>query len=361
MEIQRTTTNGEQEQGPPSYGPAIILARKDATNFENNPPRIWIRGNGVGLESTDVRYTFREMTAKRKSIQGTPENPVDRELIAENMARLLMSEEGFVPANLGISLYITTTINGENFAVLVYQDRGDTMGDRVFKLISGYVDATGKESLLSSLFGTASVEANEEVLPSNGMRKMLPCSIVAAKEIIVTAPGEQALHGTIDRVNMPSPYPERFHYDSVQRWTLESMDNLGALPSLWQDRAISVEGTLVPNTGIYFDAAVGAAQLVFGFELQLPDVPGLTLAHAEDAPDSEPGHIVTEYHDGGLVLVKLDENGRLTNQSFWLLGGKLYPAHGDNITLSEVFSPRKEVATMMHNIALHEYLRPCEL
>ena len=48
---------------------------------------------------------------------------------------------------------------------------------------------------------------------------------------------------------------------------------------------------------------------VTGFELHLPEDPGITLAHAEDTPDPglPSGHLLTCYHDDGLILVKLDE------------------------------------------------------
>lgn len=356
MQHETVNTSTILPQKPSRTGPAHILGCKDATGFISNPGRIRVNGEDVDIQSTEIRHTFPEMIALRKANQKR-----DRDEVVRDMEAALTSEEGFIPANLGVSLYVTTRINNERYAVLVYQDRGATMDDRVYKLISGYVDADGQPSLLHALSKTVTGEANEEVLPSNGQRKMLSCSVIAAKELVVKISEDDAVSGSINEVEIGPAYPDRFHYEDNLRWKLISSNNLGALPGLFPVRGISVDGIPILNTGIEFDAAVGSAQLIFGFELRLPeDTSGLTIAHAEDAPDPHkgPGHLVTEYHEGGLVLVRLDNEGRLTDESFWLYGGELIPTGKGNITLSEIFSPCIGMTTRQQNIALNEYLQP---
>lgn len=258
---------------------------------------------------------------------------------------------GYVFANLGLSIALTLNIDGRNFAVVARQERAD-LGDIVGKLISGYVDARKifnplqvVDEELSEEFLPYSEHSGESILLS-GMRRLRP----------LPRPFEG-----IDGIT----YDESLAYQLVE-------SGLRVSPDLADGRVViagkeQTEG----SPRLYFQIPSNSAQLVYHFHADVPRVPNTDfslanaersylnsaealLGHSEDKFDPSTGTLAVRAHEQGLLLIALDGE-KLTDEVYTFERGRLTPYSGQ-LELSEAFTPKDKGIAERQSISLTDYL-----
>jgi hypothetical protein len=107
---------------------------------------------------------------------------------------------------------------------------------------------------------------------------------------------------------------------------------------------------------IYYHAPTNSAQLVYPIHIGLPDLPELSLCHSEDKRNPASNALEVHLQKQGIVLMLLDNLGRLTGEVYILENGELVKCTELKVTLSEAFAPKPNHICEVPNIKLADYL-----
>ena len=286
---------------------ARILLRKHPSAFNTLALAVEASAEGLSYTPTGAALNFQQMLALRKAL------PVSD----PHEFRLSL-------ANLGVSVRLTLYWQGREYWILVRQQRQDR-GDRVLKLISGYVPAQE----LNLPLHTALQEVAEECL-------------------VETADGW--LGGRYGDTWLATPYREQLHYLESQHFSLSSRSGAarpvqaGNLKLLERPRA-------------YVHCPTSSLQLVYDLRLELPkEAREPSLWHVDER--LQDGQLVArlERRRADLFLIEL-EDGRPTGQLLTLRRGLLLPASSRSRWLSEGFAEQNGWLVADERIAWHDWLR----
>lgn len=309
-----------------------ILGKKDPNDSINMRVRIFER-DGIYFANTEGRpVDFMTMQGFRKEL-------CDPDEVKKQLHQTQCS--GYLFANLGLSTSLTTTINGDNYAI-VTNDPRDDFKDEVGKLVSGYVDARHMHNVLLAL----DEEMGEEFLPISKEGKLLP--------------------GFRNTTPIPRVFEGVLEYDDIAyqmfRSDLKIIDGLAG-------NGLVINGVKVQGRPqLYFQIPSNSAQIVFRHHIDIPSIPGLNLEHAErnylDFASSSLDHAEDKFDNGALnitrnehslLLIKL-AGDRLTDQVYTFEHGNLVPYTKD-LVLSEAFAPKDNGIVTAQNITLDQYLQ----
>lgn len=237
-----------------------------------------------------------------------------------------LKSDGFLAANLGISVALTVGLDDENyFAMTGHTFRGDDIGDYTSKLISGYVH-------MPELWD----------LDLTGRTEM-------AQEFFLRTQDEKLVRGAEDGRLLPEAY--RGDWVEYAPCLYQIFQPGGFMPDGFSKRKLIVGGKPLEGTyGLYFQGPTNSAQVVVSRHVNLPktydsashkeqslvEKMAMTLDHAEDGPPGESGMLETK-RKRPIVLVKM-KDGDLTEEVYNLKDGKLEEYH-DPLTFSEALAP----------------------
>ena len=336
----------------------------DGRDFKNPVFRLETQ-NGIGLSiySDGATNSFGDMQKSRK-----PESNLSQ---PQEVLNQLSERSGKLLSNIGVSVALTTTIDGERYAVMQYRDR-----DKRHMLLSGYVDANLPEGIITSARGLMVSHSLEEV-KQEFMGTIPPGELLAGvvqgaflrpllKELVISnsriiSKGSApvlALGKAYDAIPLAPELP--------LPWRLEQREIPPFISNINRAAQITFDNQPLTGVGLQYATHWNAGQLFFSYELKLPNRSDISLFHAEDGPktDGLPYELQSSLNIDGLVLMKLDSQGQLTDQSFWLRQGRLVPRHDFDaslIKLSEAFAgplqgdPRYQGLLNVSDISFEEY------
>lgn len=267
-----------------------VLIRKNPAAFMTLPLLVEASGEGLRYQSLGRPLNFREMLERRRPV--TVDHP----------ARFSLEL-----ANLGVSVRLTLRWRGQDYWVLVRQQRLDR-GDVVLKLISGYVPA------------------HELSLP------LLTAIQEVAEECLLETP-EGWLAGRFGETWLPVPYQGNLRYREAVHFNLSSLSGsarpvqCGQMPLMERPRA-------------YVHLPTASLQLVYDMRLELPkETRELSLFHVDER--LEDGKLVAQLDRSrpDLYLIPLQQ-GRPTASLLMLRKGQPMAASTRGLWLSESFAPQ---------------------
>jgi hypothetical protein len=314
-----------------------ILGKKDPEDFFNLPMRIHSEKGICHVKVEGPEMDFQSML----TLRGKDCNPSEVKESLQN--------EGYVFANLGLSVALTLTLDNKNYAVVVKQDRTD-LGDTVCKLISGYIDARNIYNPLRAL--------DEEIAEEFPVYK-------ESKEGVIILPGMRNFNP------LPKPFiGENVSYDPNVAFQMLDSD-IRISPDLTEEE-INLAGKIQKEGSprLYFQIPSNSAQLVYNFHVDIPKIPsvdptlgnaektylknGFSVAHTEDTFDPKSGALEIRSHEQGLLLIALNGE-KLTDEVYTFEKGEL-KHHTKKIILSEAFAPKENGIAEIQNISLEDYL-----
>jgi len=264
------------------------------SSFEGNPVTIYKDGHRTHLITIPKKIDFFSMIEERKT-------SVDPQFLERKIYGT-----GYTFANVGVSVCLTVGVSDDNYLVLVKQNRRDE-DDEVLKLISGYV---------------ASCQRPEEAI-----KKELK------EELIMVKNGEYLSLDIEEILNNKSAYLTR---------------------SIDSDKII-LDDYHLDCLGIQYCAPTNSAQLIFGGHVQIENVDGLSLFHAEDVFNQETRKLDVFLTDD-LFLAKVKEGG-IDGELYKLENGLLKEVTPkEKTSLSEFFVPSKNGIITQKNIYLDSIL-----
>lgn len=250
---------------------------------EADPHRLDYRGIGQSL-------SFSEMMLRRRGIRVPSPHGFSLEL-----------------ANLGVSVHLTLRWQECDYLVLVRQRRADR-GDRVLKLISGYVPSHELDNPLQT--------ALHEV----------------AEECLLQTP-QGWLSGCFDDRWMPSPYPEKLAGHPTGHYRLVC-EGAGV-------RSVTHTGQPLPKApDAYVHLPTASLQLLYRMRLELP--PGLeqlSLWHVDERLCDGVLQVCLDTRHSDLYLLR-DEQG-MAPRLLQLRDGRLESVDTAGLWLSEAFARRQ--------------------
>ncbi|MBC8495584.1 hypothetical protein H8D36_05495 [archaeon] len=324
-----------------------ILGTKDPKDFVNMQVRIFQGDGEVYFANVEgAPMGFQEMM-KLRSEECDPE-----------VVKKQLQGEGYLFANLGLSVALTTTIKNKNYAVLVMQERED-LGDTVAKPVSGYVDSRHLHNPLLTV--------DEEI----------------AEEVILTTLNGRIIPGLRNTQPLPRPFEniEGVEYleDAAYQLTESSLEIIDGLVGHRTGHGLVINGNSIFNSStatqrrfspqLYFQIPSNSAQMMFRYHIDVPNIGAATLDHAEKSflrvEDVSMNHSEDKYnpvkrtlnierHDNGLLLIQLNGE-RLTDKVYTFENGKLVP-YSTQVILSEAFAPKDNGIVTAQNITLDQYL-----
>lgn len=322
------------------------------------------------ISPTGEVNNFEKMSAERAAAKKSNHDPLAQ------YAQML-SPSGLRLANVGVSVALVTNLQDRRYLVAVRQERPD-FGDSVIKLISGYVnffDPLAPQRTFTDSISTGAVtEISEEPLPwqtspSNQNSGLLKGMIQAARsvlkrEVVIDdrdGTRLQALAGP--ETPLATPYEGRLPYLPNPQFRIRPSSQPLILPSVTEVVPIEIDGELV-YAALYLSQTFQSCQVVFFYDLELPQVPDLSLSHCENVSDRTSNTLVEQYQRYGAPLLELDEEGLLTGVTRVLDHGKLVDVtNASGTSLSEAFVPslvvkghRSGIVTAK-NIDFDEFLR----
>lgn len=319
-----------------SSGSPLILDTKRSSDFQNPVFRLSMNGFGVEVTTDGSTTDFREMAAGRGD---TSINLADK---AETVLNRLSDPQGIRVNNIGVSLAITLSLDGDRYALLAQRPV-----DSRFMLLSGYVDAGAfadkKPSSRALIEANALKEGGEELIPVGPDGRVLTGEVFGsigmhvANELVL-GKGAELIQGSsgISGVTLGTPYSSlSYNKDRPFQLTHDSMP--GYLANTHPAGLLGIDGKPL-NAGFQYAQQWNAGQIIIPFELTLSSADSLYLFHAEDKlnPDDK-AELITMLNRDGLVLIKLDQNERLTAEAFTLQDGRL-TALGDDNPQERLFS-----------------------
>jgi len=236
--------------------------------------------------------------------------------------------EGYLLANVGVSGLFVVNYQGENYLLATKASRVDRASpDTVAKLLSGYVPA----ELMYN--------------PAQQMRREI------AEEFLPMVNG-RIIPGTLDDIALDRPFinvgpSETFNpYSHEYSYSIKKGNDF-QLPGMNKGKIIIKDGSkeyaLDNNAEFHAAADTNSGQLIFKYNLVLPDYPGLSLNHTEEQLRPGTSLLQAHLHPEGILLLKLDPNLKLTEEAY--------------ITLTEAFAPKQNGVSSDGSINLGEYLK----
>lgn len=284
-----------------------VLIRKNPTAFKTLPLLVEASPEGLRYQSTGRALNFTEMLERRRPVA------------VEDPARFNIEL-----ANLGVSVRLTLSWQGQEYWVLVRQQRQDR-GDVVLKLISGYVPA------------------HELSLP------LLTAIHEVAEECLLETP-EGWLGGRFGETWLPSPYQGSLRYREAVHFKLASLPG-SARPIQCGQMA------LIEQPRAYVHLPTASLQLVYDMRLELPkETRELSLFHVDER--LQDGKLVAELSRSkpDLYLVPL-LGGRPTAALFTLRKGQPVPASTRGLWLSESFAAQDDWVMREERISWRDWIR----
>lgn len=269
-----------------------VLIRKNPTAFKTLPLLVEASADGLRYQSLGRPLNFGEMLERRRPVA------------VDNPSRFSLEL-----ANLGVSVRLTLRWQGQDYWVLVRQQRLDR-GDVVLKLISGYVPA------------------HELSLP------LLTAIQEVAEECLLETP-EGWLAGRFGDIWLPAPYQGSLRYREAVHFTLASLSGSARPVQCGQM-------TLMERPRAYVHLPTASLQLVYDMRLELPrETRELSLFHVDER--LEDGKLVAQLDRSrpDLYLIPLQQ-GRPTASLLTLRKGQPVPASTRGLWLSESFAPQHE-------------------
>lgn len=227
-------------------------------------------------------------------------------------------------ANLGVSVRLTICWQGQEYWVLVRQQRQDR-GDVVLKLISGYVPA------------------HELSLP------LLTAIQEVAEECLLETP-EGWLAGRFGDTWLPAPYQGSLRYREAVHFNLASLSGSARPVQCGQM-------TLMERPRAYVHLPTASLQLVYDMRFDLPkETRELSLFHVDER--LEDGKLVAELSRSrpDLYLVPLLQ-GRPTAALYTLRKGQPVPASTRGLWLSESFAGQEEWVVREERITWRDWIK----
>lgn len=269
-----------------------VLIRKNPTAFKTLPLLVEASAEGLRYQSLGRPLNFAEVLERRRPVDVDDPSSFRLEL-----------------ANLGVSVRLTLSWQGQEYWVLVRQQRLDR-GDIVLKLISGYVPA------------------HELSLP------LLTAIQEVAEECLLETP-EGWLAGRFGDIWLPAPYQGSLRYREAVHFNLASLSGSARPVQCGQM-------TLMERPRAYVHLPTASLQLVYDMRLDLPkETRELSLFHVDER--LEDGKLVAQLDRGrpDLYLIPL-QHGRPTASLLTLRKGLPTPASTRGLWLSESFAPQHE-------------------
>jgi len=320
-----------------------VLATKKSSEFRNIRPLVKLVGDSTIVRPYGAGQNFREMSKLRK-----PQDP-----------KLIQSElkgDGHVFANIGVSAVLTLTYENNQYLVLVRDKRLD-FKDVCDKLISGY---------RNSYFDQGSFYRPEESMFEEIAEEFLPCMA-----------NGKVLRGMRNFKLLETQFKDTVDFENQMAYQLID-SNLFDFPDIPRQRIIFGDDEIREgNPKIYFHAPSDSAQIIFQYHVDVPSVPQLkgfshaeaevsilkqnlaTLNHAEDVPTEDFKELEVRLKDRGLLLVKLDEDGRLS-RDVYVYGNGALEEIGRPVVLSEPFIPGKTpegIVVDKNSVSLEEHIQ----
>ena len=269
-----------------------VLIRKNPTAFKTLPVLVEASTEGLRYQSLGRPLNFAEVLERRRPVDVDDPSSFRLEL-----------------ANLGVSVRLTLSWQGQEYWVLVRQQRLDR-GDVVLKLISGYVPA------------------HELSLP------LLTAIQEVAEECLLETP-EGWLAGRFGDIWLPAPYQGSLRYREAVHFNLASLSGSARPVQCGQM-------TLMERPRAYVHLPTASLQLVYDMRLELPkETRELSLFHVDER--LEDGKLVAQLDRSrpDLYLIPL-QHGRPTASLLTLREGLPVPASTRGLWLSESFAPQHE-------------------
>lgn len=290
----------------------LILGMTNPDNFKSPDFTLSLDNQTVRIADQGSVRTFSEIT---KSRNNTGENLKGN--LSEHVTQL--RNGGTLLSNVGISLAITTSIKGSDYALLSYRE-----SEKRFMLISGYVEQANAPTTDQELFWSNALrEASEEIIVVGKDSLPLQCRAIGFGE-----------------TKELKAYKSLTYSDKA--FTLKTTE----LPAfLISANAGSVLlGDQATDVGFIYARQWKCGQLIFPLKLEFQDPPEW-LFHAEDKLDKSctPPQLVTLLSRTNMVLVLLAADGRLTDHIYQLQAGNLEKLDLDakETWLSEAFASDK--------------------
>lgn len=352
-------------------GVPVTLELSDGALFRNRPMSVRLGKSGIEISPSDRLEEFDSMAERRND---TKRNSTL--WLPNGEGSTSMRGSGLELSNIGVSLALTISIDGADYAILARRlVKSSGQSREHLMLPSGYVDfnkfkrtssdADPSSDTLDALhvLHNAASEFVEEVTTIYQPGFSTPAQIKGglirevASEMCLTA-DKYPIERTSNALQYPQRYAALEYYQSI--WsTLRLSDTLpGFIHNVFNPLGVSIAGTPLPGVGFQLHMHTNSGQLIFGgtYSVGIEDPEDremLSLAHAEDrliTGDSvrarqlksfmkKPLETVVDHY--GLVLCKLDEHGQLTPQMFNFVDGTLkpHPLDWDSTTLSDAFVP----------------------
>ena len=269
-----------------------VLIRKNPTAFKTLPVLVEASAEGLRYQSLGRPLNFAEVLERRRPVDVDDPSSFRLEL-----------------ANLGVSVRLTLSWQGQDYWVLVRQQRLDR-GDVVLKLISGYVPA------------------HELSLP------LLTAIQEVAEECLLETP-EGWLAGRFGDIWLPAPYQGSLRYREAVHFNLASLSGSARPVQCGQM-------TLMERPRAYVHLPTASLQLVYDMRLELPkETRELSLFHVDER--LEDGKLVAQLDRSrpDLYLIPL-QHGRPTASLLTLRKGLPVTASTRGLWLSESFAPQHE-------------------
>ena len=268
-----------------------VLIRKNPTAFKTLPVLVDASPEGLRYQSLGRPLNFSEMLERRRPAE------------VDDPARFSIEL-----ANLGVSVRLTLCWQGQEYWVLVRQQRLDR-GDVVLKLISGYVPA------------------HELSLP------LLTAIQEVAEECLLETP-EGWLAGRFGDIWLPAPYQDNLRYREAVHFNLTSLSGSAKPVQCGQM-------TLMERPRAYVHLPTASLQLIYDMRLDLPkETRELSLFHVDERLEGEELVAQLDRSRPDLYLIPLHE-GQPQDQLLQLRNGQLSTLGTRGLWLAESFAQQE--------------------
>ncbi|MEO1817308.1 metal ABC transporter ATPase [Pseudomonas sp.] len=270
-----------------------IVARKNPVAFKTQAISVAASPEVLRYEPVGSPLSFAQMQARRQPLQLDDPHCFEATL-----------------ANLGVSVDLHLHWQGRDFHLLVRQDRPNR-GDRVLKLLSGYVPA------------------HELRVP------LLTVMTEIAEELLIESEAGW-LQGRYQDTWLPTPYADSLPLNDEHYFALGARSG-AARPVLCR------ELNLLERPHAYVHLPTSSLQLIYSMTLQLPEsLHSLSLLHADEFLDEESGELIARLDTQRPELFLAEyRDGLPTGELFCLQQGELIAQPTEDQLLSEAFAPRQ--------------------
>jgi hypothetical protein len=319
--------------------------------------------NGVRLVPTGELNDFMAMTKQRSDVGSNKQLWVPN---GQGGQGILSS--GLELSNVGISLALTTTIDGKNYAVLARRRLAD--GSNKIMLISGYVDAAKfcqpeSDKLLSpgaAVVANTAAEAAEEInmlqMPGWFARTEVRGAMIRdiADELRFGVGRQVHSVSEVDQPLLLTGGHDVLDYSPNLWWKLSTCPLPNYIHNVFRPPTVTLGDVRFDDVGFQFHMHTNSGQIIVGGHLtfDLTNREFISLVHAEDGPLSDPvlkaslkemgappDALATRVDRLGLLFCPLDAQGQLTPKFYNFIEGSLKPAplnpDLEGVTISDAF------------------------